>query len=342
MPAGIGELARRDDHRAVAAVEREALDAVVAGVGDVDDVAARRPGRRPRAASLPPPAPKRNWPDAVARPAPGVRAALPLGVEAVDAVRAVGDEQRAVAGDRDRRRRAPSWPRLGARRCRSRAGTRRRGRRPARRASPGRRRRPSRRGRSATACGKRRTPSARWPIWPTRRSTGTSPLRARAVGARRARERGHAGQDEGRRERAQRAGEGPDRARCHHPILNTRARTSRAAGASARDGSCTGRSVDREHDERRVVLERVGRAARHRVLDRQWRSPRPWVRSRAWIARCMPSTPNRPPVFDRALRDPVGVEDQAVPGFEAHRAHLEARRCVAGAERRDGLGPRAG
>ena len=95
-PARVGELARRHDLGAVAAVEREALDAVVAGVGHVDGVArhgqaaARRRGVARAAAEA-------ELAHVAAGPAPGVHE-LPVGVEAIDAVRAVGHQHRAVAG----------------------------------------------------------------------------------------------------------------------------------------------------------------------------------------------------------------------------------------------------
>ena len=56
---------------------------------------------------------------------------------------------------------------------------------------------------------------------------------AGAVGARGAGHGGDHGQRDGRRERAQRPGEGLDRTRRHHPILNTRRATSRAGAPHA-------------------------------------------------------------------------------------------------------------
>ena len=109
--ARVGQLAGRDDLGAVAAVEGEALDAVVAGVGDVDRVA--RDGQaaagRGRVAAA---GAEAELADRAAGPAPRVQQRT-VGVEAVDAVGAIGHQQRVVARDRDRADRA-ELPRLGA------------------------------------------------------------------------------------------------------------------------------------------------------------------------------------------------------------------------------------
>ena len=71
------------------------------------------------------------------------------------------------------------------------------------------------------------TPSARWPICVAAMYGHVAP-RPGAVGARGGRQEAEKGERERRRERAQRPGEGLDRARDHHPILNTRRPASRA------------------------------------------------------------------------------------------------------------------
>ena len=145
------------------AVGREALDAVVAGVGDVDR--AVRADRDPAARAGVVPAARAEV--ELARPEPLEPHELSSDPSAAKrSIRSApsADVDRAVGRDRDRADRGQ--PPGRCRRRRSRAGTPRRGRRPGSRASTGRRRRPSRPARRPTACGKRRTPSARWPITP--------------------------------------------------------------------------------------------------------------------------------------------------------------------------------
>ncbi len=56
----------------------------------------------PAPASLPRPPPKRNWPGAAARASPSCSSSDAAGMEAVDPVAPVGDDERAVVGDRER------------------------------------------------------------------------------------------------------------------------------------------------------------------------------------------------------------------------------------------------
>ena len=222
-PARVGELSRRHDLGPVAAVEREALDAVVAGVGHVDDVArhreaAARRGGVPRAAAEAEPA------HVAAGPAPGVHQ-LPVGVEAIDAVRSVGHQHRAVAGHGERANPA-ELARLGTRDAEL---------------AP------------EDAVRAEDLDDVRALVGHVDRAVGTDGqrlgeahdalgaladlrrggVRARhaapgAVGARGGRQEAEKGERERRRERAQRPGERLDRARDHHPILNTRRPASRA------------------------------------------------------------------------------------------------------------------
>ena len=73
-----------------------------------------------------------------------------------------------------------------------------------------------------------------------------------------------------------------------------------AARRRSRSG-WSGDSVDREHDERRVVLERLGPAARDRLLDRHRRRGRGRGRGLADRA-AQPVDPERAAAFDRAAR----------------------------------------
>ena len=221
--ARVGELARRHDHGAVAAIEREALDPVVAGVGHVDDVArhgepaARRRGVARAAAEA-------ELAHVTAGPAPGVHE-LPVGVEAIDAVRAVGHEHRAVAGHREGADAAelaglgPGDAELAAKDAigaedlhdvRALIGH-------VDRAVGADR---QRLGEAHDALGAL-SDLGRGDVWARHAA-------ARAVGACRGRKHAEEDERERRREGAQGPGERLDRAKDHHPILNTRGPTSRA------------------------------------------------------------------------------------------------------------------
>ena len=222
-PARVGELARRHDLGPVAAVEREALDAVVAGVGHVDGVARHREAaaRRGRVARA---GPEAELAHVAAGPAPGVHQ-LPVGVEAIDAVRAVGHQHRAVAGHgegadaAELARLGPRDPELApedAVRAEDLDDVR---------ALVGHV------DRAVGADGQRlgEAHDALGALADLRRG-GVRARRAAAgaVGARGGREDAEQGERERRSERAQGPGEGLDRAKDHHPILNTRGPASRA------------------------------------------------------------------------------------------------------------------
>ena len=230
-PARVGELARRHDLGAVAAVQREALDAVVAGVGHVDEVA--RDGQAAaRGGAVAGARAEAELADVAAGPAPGVHQ-LPVGVEAVDAVRAVGHQHRAVAGHRDGAdaaelaRLGPGDAELAAKdavgaedldHVRALVGHEDR----------------------AVGADRQRLGEAHDALGALSdlRRGGVRARRsaAGAVGARGGGQGAPRRPGEGRRERTQRPGEGLDRAKDHHPILNTRRRAkSRRAASRGRD-----------------------------------------------------------------------------------------------------------
>ena len=255
-PARVGELARRHDLGAVAAVEREALNAVVAGVGHVDGVAGdSQPAARRRGVARA--AAEAELAHVAAGPAPGVHE-LPVGVEAIDAVRAVGHQHRPVAGH-GQGADAAELARLGSRDAEL---------------------------AQEDAVGTEDLHDVRALIGHVDRAVGTDrqclgkahdalgalsdlgrgDVRARraaagAVGARRGRKDADDGERERRRERAQGPGEGLDRARGHHPILNTRGAPSRAQWSPA--GQILQRTLSRR---------RGRRASRRPAADRPRRS----------------------------------------------------------------------
>ena len=221
--ARVGELARRHDLGAVAAVEREALDPVVAGVGHVDGVArhgetAARGGGVARAAA------EAELAHVAAGPAPGVDE-LTVGVEAIDAVRAVGHQHRAVARHGERPD-AAELAGLGPRDAElaAEAAVRAEDLDDVR-ALVGHVDR-------AVGADRQRLGEAHDALGALsdlgRGDVRTRHAAARAVGACGGRKDAEEGERERRRERAQRPGEGLDRAKDHHPILNTRRPTSRA------------------------------------------------------------------------------------------------------------------
>ena len=173
---------------------------------------------------LPEPAAEAELAHVAAGPAPGVHE-LPVGVEAIDAVRAVGHQHRAVAGHRDGAD-AAELAGLGPRDAEL---------------AP------------EDAVGAEDLDDVRALVGHVDRAVGADRQRLReahdalgaladlgrgdvrarragagAVGARGGRQEAEEGERERRRERAQRPGEGLDRARDHHPILNTRRPASRA------------------------------------------------------------------------------------------------------------------
>ena len=110
------------------------------------------------------------------------------------------------------------------------------------------------------------------------------------------------------------------------------------AGASrhrprSRSGS-SGDSVDREHDERRVVRERLGPAARDRLLDRHRRRGGGRRRAASRTARRSPSTPNVPPPSTSRSVIPSVTSTSRSALSSRTRGQLELARPVDAAQRR--------
>ena len=259
---------------------------------------------------------------------------MPVGVEAVDPVRPVGDEQRAVARDgerADRRELARAVPA-----SRTRAGRRRRGRRPGRRASPGRPRRPSRRDRSRAPGGSAGRPR-RAGRSASRRCTG-SHVAPGAVGARGGRQDGREGRARAPpRARAAAGGEaGPGERPSPHPE-HTEADKSRRNAVRGRDLAV---ALSRRRGRRASRRPRaVGRGAHDRILDGH-RGGRRRGGAGGLDRPLHPVDAEAAAALDRALRDPVGESTRrsAVSRLTALISKLGARRRR---RARGGQGPRA-